>query len=149
MGESGSFGYGGIGAKHTGYISGGNGGDGWYGGAGGMSVSATEGRPGGGGSGYVYNEETYTDYPEGCLLNPKYFLENSSTLGGTSSFLSPLGEPVTGNGGNGYIRITAEAIFLDNFFSRVDNKLRGTRRFLYKDTTWKNITKIYKYANGY
>ena len=59
-----------------------------------------------GGSGYVYTSSTASNYPSGCLLNSSYYLTNSSTIAGNSSFVAPDGSNETGHSGNGYARIT-------------------------------------------
>ena len=83
------------------YASGGGGG-GWYGGGVGRYYYAG----GAGGSGYVYSENTATNYPSGCLLNSSYYLTNTSTIDGSNQFVSTSGSNETGHSGNGYIRIT-------------------------------------------
>ncbi len=111
-GESGTFGQGGNSAikyADASYYSNGAGGGGWYGGGGagnynGASFDYAAG--GGGGSGYVYMESTASLYPEGCLLNSKYYLYNASALGGTESFKNPSGAAEVGHTGNGYAKIT-------------------------------------------
>ena len=84
--------------------SGGGAGGGWYGGGHGYS-SGTD-SAGGGGSGYIYTEEYASNYPSGCLLNSSYYLNNASTLNGSSTFLSPAGISETGHSDYGYARIT-------------------------------------------
>ena len=107
-GVAGSFGVGAnANSTETDGIQGGGGGGGWYGGAGGGNA----GGGGGGGSGYVYTSSTAANYPSGCLLNSKYYLTEASTIGGSSSFLSPSGTSETGHSGNGYIRITVITLY--------------------------------------
>ena len=81
--------------------SGGAGGGGWYGGYASISVYGT----GGGGSGYVYNSSTYSNYPS-CKLNSAYYLTNSQTIAGDSTMPAPKGGTETGHTGDGYARIT-------------------------------------------
>lgn len=102
----GGFGFGGFGIyRSSGY--GGAGGGGWYGGCGSCpDGSGDDDRGGGGGSGYIYTSSTASNYPTGCLLNSSYYLSNSSTTAGNSSFISPTGSSETGHSGNGYVRIT-------------------------------------------
>lgn len=76
------------------------GGGGWYGGGYARMAGA------GGGSGYVYNDETSLNYPSGCLLNSNYYLTKSETKNGSTSFPSTSGSTETGHTGNGYVRIT-------------------------------------------
>lgn len=78
------------------------GGGGWYGG---YDYS--------GGSGYVYNSDTATYYPTGCLLDSDYYLEYSYTVGyfsestdsGTFSNTAGTGTE-EGHEGNGFAKIT-------------------------------------------
>ena len=74
------------------------GGGGWYGGAAGNSA--------GGGSGYIYTSLTYTNYPQGCVLNSTHYLLNAQTIAGNVAFPAPVGSTETGHPGNGYARIT-------------------------------------------
>ena len=74
------------------------GGGGWYGGAAGNSA--------GGGSGYIYTSSTYTNYPQGCVLNSTHYLLNAQTIAGNVGFPAPIGGTETGHPGNGYARIT-------------------------------------------
>lgn len=60
----------------------------------------------GGGSGYVYNSDTASNYPSGCLLNSNYYLINSATVSGNTVFAGISGERETGHGGTGFIRIS-------------------------------------------
>lgn len=104
---SGSFGKGGDGRNRS-SGHGGAGGGGWYGGAGIYpDGSGDDDKGGGGGSGYVYNSSTASNYPSGCLLTSIYYLSNSQTIDGNTSFTSPSGSSEIGHSGNGYCRITA------------------------------------------
>ena len=103
-GVNGSFGQG----ASTNYGDGGGGGGGWYGG--GTSSSSSIGsdtQGGGGGSGYVYTESTYNNYPIGCLLNSDYYLTETQTIAGQRL-------------GHGYIVITAIESYTANFKSYED-----------------------------
>lgn len=94
----------GVGGTHTGDCSSGGGG-GWYGGG----ASDNNGRctGGAGGSGYVFNSSTAAHYPSGCLLSSEFYLADSSTLSGESSFPSPSGSSnENGHSGHGYAKIT-------------------------------------------
>lgn len=94
----------GIGGNHTGSGSSGGGG-GWYGG--GASDNGGVNTGGAGGSGYVYNSATAKNYPGGCLLNEDFYLVESSTHAGNTSFPSPTGTSnETGHTGNGYAKIS-------------------------------------------
>lgn len=114
-GTNGSFGQGASAsisnATGADYGSGGGGG-GWYGGGACSSSSfSTNYRAyNGGGSGYVYTLLTSGSYPEGCLLNEKYYLSKADTVAGNVEFLAPDGTSETGHAGNGYIRITVLSI---------------------------------------
>lgn len=92
-GSAGSFGTGGSGGRS--YTSGATA----YFGSGGGS--------GGGGSGYVYTSDTASQYPQGCLLNSKYYLQDAQTVDGATSAVSTSGGTQTGQSGSGYVRITA------------------------------------------
>lgn len=88
----------------------GAGGGGWYGGGASYlqddSTSAYRGYNGGG-SGYVYKEDTAVNYPTGCLLTAKYQLNEADTVGGNQSFPSPNSSAEEqGHSGHGYVRIT-------------------------------------------
>lgn len=118
-GEAGSFGIGGsTNAKfdHTDFYSAGAGGGGFYGGGAagnynGSSRSSAAG--GGGGSGYVYSESTYQSYPEGCLLEEKYYMTEIRSLSGALAFLSPEGVSEEGHSGDGYAKVTFLGIALE------------------------------------
>ena len=93
----------GIGGNHTSGSSGGGGG--WYGG--GASNNSGRSTGGAGGSGYVYNSATAKNYPGGCLLSEDFYLIESSTHAGNTSFPSPTGTSnETGHTGNGYAKIS-------------------------------------------
>lgn len=93
-----------FGQANSNTSNGGGGGGGWYGGGSGIGSGTDSG--GGGGSGYVYNSNTYSNYPSGCLLNSMYYLTNSATVAGNTSFIDYSGSTVTGHSGNGDARIT-------------------------------------------
>lgn len=96
----------GQGGNASGYSCGGGGG-GWYGGGGAYDNDFdSDGRWGGGGSGYVYTSSTAKNYPNGCLLNSTHYLTNAQTIAGDTSFTSPTGSAETGHTGNGFCRIT-------------------------------------------
>lgn len=100
----GQFGYAPDCVMQSSYPTGGSGG-GWYGGGTGSGYS--DGYYGnGGGSGYVYNSSTMINYPSGCLLTSEYYLADSSTVAGNTTFKSPAGTNETGHTSNGYVRIT-------------------------------------------
>lgn len=102
----GGFGFGGAGLYvNSGY--GGAGGGGWYGGQGTLPDSSTDdNKGGGGGSGFVYTKETVSSVPIGYLLSGQYYLTQSETKQGTTSFISPNNVTETGHSGDGYVRIT-------------------------------------------
>lgn len=96
----------GQGGNASGYSCGGGGG-GWYGGSGAYdSDPDSDGRWGGGGSGYVYTSSTAKNYPNGCLLNSTHYLSDAQTIAGDTSFTSPTGSAETGHTGSGFCRIT-------------------------------------------
>jgi|GEM_PF-887541 len=99
----------GVGGKGSGSSSGGaGGGGGWYGGGPGM-INA-----GGGGSGWIYTSSTFTTWQTGnatdaanWLLNSSYYLSNTQTIAGNASMPTHDGTgTMTGNSGNGYVKIT-------------------------------------------
>lgn len=94
------FGVGGGRTSGTNRTAGGGGG--WYGGG----FSASGG--GGGGSGYVYTSSSASNYPSGCLLDSSYYLEDWILWAGNRQIPLPNNSSgtQTGNGGNGYARIT-------------------------------------------
>ena len=78
----GGFGYGATpGATNGEHV--GAGGGGWYGGS--CGGYHNNNGSGGGGSGYVYTQSTASNYPSGCLLNSKYYLEEASTTANANS----------------------------------------------------------------
>lgn len=86
--KAGTFGQGaGAGTDKTNYQHGsGGGGGGWYGGY--ACNTAQDSDPSlkgynGGGSGYVYTEDTANDFPSGCLLNSSHYLTSASTHKGS------------------------------------------------------------------
>lgn len=91
------------------YTSAGSGG-GWYGGKSEQSQSDSNNYSSytSGGSGYVYTEETASNYPSGCLLNSGYYLLEAQTIAGNMSIPDPnnLSQTTTGRLGNGYITIS-------------------------------------------
>ncbi|KAK8843265.1 hypothetical protein M9Y10_025120 [Tritrichomonas musculus] len=93
----------GIGGSHNGYTSSGGGG-GWYGGgAPGNSMCFAGGS---GGSGYVYNSNTASNYPHGCKLTNAFFLANSRTISGDQEIPNPRSNSnEIGHSGHGYARI--------------------------------------------
>lgn len=62
---------------------------------------------GSGGSGFVYTSETYKNYPQGCLLNPSFYLEEAETVSGNENIPEPDGSTNKGHTCHGYARITA------------------------------------------
>lgn len=84
--------------------NGGGGGGGWFGGGSGTSASDDTG--GGGGSGYVH----IASHSRSNLNQSKYYLSNTINYSGSESLISPTGTAVTGNEGNGYVRITILSI---------------------------------------
>lgn len=114
-GENGSLGLGGTGGTSS---SGAGGGGGrwwlvWWPEA---EIPETEilVKVGGGGSGWVYTEEAYTNWAANSVegksgewkLDEKYYLTDAQTIAGSESFKSPSGETETGHSGNGYAKIT-------------------------------------------
>lgn len=103
----GGFGFGGNGQGPVNNGYGGAGGGGWYGGSGTQpDSSGDDDKAGAGGSGYVYTSSTASQYPSGCLLDSSMYLEDASTIIGTSSFAGPSGSSEKGHSGDGYCRIT-------------------------------------------
>lgn len=97
----------GFGVGGTYYTGGGSsgGGSGWYGGC--ASGNGSTGCGGSGGSGYVYNSSTASNYPSGCKLNSSFYLADSSTISGDQNIPNPLnGSTEKGHSGHGYARIT-------------------------------------------
>ena len=85
-------------------------GGGWYGGNASINYSDTTQYDSynSGGSGYVYTEETASNYPSGCLLNSGYYLFEAQTIAGNMSIPDPndFSQTTTGRLGNGYITIS-------------------------------------------
>ena len=107
-----SFGQGGSGTSsgtNYKYAAPGSGG-GWYGGKSSteFSDSTNYSSYSAGGSGYVYTEETASNYPSGCLLNSGYYLSDAKTIAGNMSIPDPndFSQTTTGRRGNGYITIS-------------------------------------------
>lgn len=119
-GDGGSFGYGGS----TGRGDGGGGGGGWYGG--GTKSSNTTGNDtqgGGGGSGYVLTEESYK--PQNYFSNyQKYYMTNTVMLAGDQNMPSNKNsdKTMTGNQGNGCVRITTLGNTLAHYALVCNNK---------------------------
>lgn len=107
-GNAGTFGQGGEGkAASNGFA--GAGGGGWYGGGGSYpDGSGDDDRGGGGGSGFVW---TGQNAPNGYLLGSAYYLTNTSTKAGNTSFTAPGGAAETGHSGDGYARITCLELY--------------------------------------
>lgn len=132
-GTNGSFG---VGANATGssnYNYGpGGGGGGWYGGGASNSISNTDENfreYNGGGSGYVYTASTAANYPDGCLLNSKYYLYNASTSNGTTPY--PVAQTTSGA-----IKITC----LTPSFVKINSTTHAPIKAVYvktDSTTWK------------
>lgn len=130
---------------------GGGGGGGWYGG---LTVSNLTSPPtsgpgndnqgGGGGSGYVYTSSTAINYPSGCLLDSKYYLENAQTIGGNVLFTSPTGTSETGHNGAGYVRVTQL-----NVDEGVENISDYSKCFYYNSNTSRYETNITPLKNFY
>ena len=85
-------------------------GGGWYGGKSSTqySDSTSYSSYSAGGSGYVYTEETASNYPSGCLLNSSYYLSDAKTIAGNMPIPDPndFSQTTTGRLGNGYITIS-------------------------------------------
>ncbi|MGN1337145.1 MAG: cadherin-like beta sandwich domain-containing protein [Candidatus Coprovivens sp.] len=125
-GYSGSFGQGGNGYTANGG-HGGAGGGGWYGGGGStVDGSGDDDRSGAGGSGFVLNEDTISSLPSTYLVGSTYYLNESYTKAGNTSFPSISGGTETGHYGDGYVRVSFslefdyEIIVSDNI--TVDNE---------------------------
>ena len=112
----GGFGFGGVGngydydteSTEANYYNGAGGG-GWYGGRGNYEIAGVTyaAKGGGGGSGYVYTDSTYQNYPSGCLLNSNYYLINAYTMAGDLRIPAISGNSTEiGNEGNGKAKIT-------------------------------------------
>lgn len=157
-GTNGAFGIGGSattsGSNYK-YGSGGGGG-GWYGGGActyyGDYTNYYDYN--GGGSGYVYTASTASNYPNGCLLNALYYLTDATTIGGNESIPDPnTGSTVTGNSGNGYIRITvikfeSESINLKVKIGKDVVLWKTGKKALVKiNTGWKVATSVFIKTN--
>lgn len=105
-GASGTFGVGAIAPTTmvSGAYGGAGGGGGWYGGGSTNGLGSA-----GGGSGYVYTASTLSNYPNGCLLNSKYYLTGTSMIAGNVTMQHPDGRTEIGHDGNGFVRITKVA----------------------------------------
>lgn len=133
-GNKGSFGTGGSattsGSNYK-YGSGGGGG-GWYGGAAcsQYSDSSTAYRQyNGGGSSYVYTEESAYLYPSGCLLNENYYLTAAHVLSGVYGEYDEEDNLMwVGNAGNGSCRIT---------FLSLDGDITG--EFLFEEDSLERV----------
>lgn len=91
----------GVGGSHTGRGSSGGGG-GWYGGS-----APNELYNAAGGSGYVYNSSTASNYPLGCKLNSSFYLSDSKTESGDQIIPNPNNSSTEkGHSGHGYAKIT-------------------------------------------
>lgn len=146
---SGSFGAGGAGTyRKSGY--GGSGGGGWYGGGGCYpDSSGDDDKGGGGGSGYIYTANTAANYPTGCLLASKYYLEDAQTIAGNTSMPSTDGSTETGHSGDGYARITA--IKVDSLAAsvKVGDAWKQVESIYVKiDGVWKPVEALYTKIGG-
>lgn len=84
------------------------GGGGWYGGCS-CNCRGGWGIGGSGGSGFVYNSSTASNYPSGCKLNSAFYLTNSQTISGNKDIPTPDGKSTEkGHVGNGYAKITPQ-----------------------------------------
>lgn len=116
-GEAGTFGAGGDTARAyaTSYYSNGGGGGGWYGGgAAGNYYGTSRNRAAGGGGGdsYAYAGSWMSDAPSGFSIPSTVTLVGNSptSVAGNTSMTDPDGSTVTGHAGDGYIRITVNAV---------------------------------------
>ena len=145
----GGFGFGGYGLyRSNGY--GGAGGGGWYGGSGNYpDSSGDDDRGGGGGSGYVYTSSTASNYPSGCLLNSNYYLSDSQTIAGNTSFPSTSGGTETGHQGNGYISITIIDVKSLNLPANIGGSWKDSDECYVKvNNVWKTIDSMYVKVNN-
>ncbi len=112
-GQQGSFGYGGNspGQAYQ-FVFAPGGGGGWYGGGSSKTVKNTKANSGddkymrltGGGSSYVYSEESAKDYPtDGVIPSSSYYATNVVIYGGNE--IDTNGDPL-GNIGDGHARVT-------------------------------------------
>ena len=102
-----SFGQGGNGENwSSGY--GGAGGGGWYGGGGANpDSSADDDKGGGGGSSFIYNENYLSYLPATYMAEERFMFTDISMLSGGQKIPSYDGSSeMTGNGGDGFIKIT-------------------------------------------
>ncbi len=80
-------------------------GGGWYGGYHARSGKGWEGA--GGGSGFIWTNDSVTSVPTGYNVDSKYYLKDAKTIAGNTSMPDYTGTgTMTGNGGNGYAKIT-------------------------------------------
>ena len=124
-GLRGSFGFGGAGLYQSGG-RGGAGGGGWFGGGGVTPDYANDDdRAGAGGSAYVFTEDSHK--PKGYNVNAKYYLSDTQTIAGHQQMPDKDGGYVTGNTGNGFVRITAlRRASTDNNLERIELDGLGT-----------------------
>lgn len=143
------FGFGGNGIyRSSGY--GGAGGGGWYGGSGSYpDSSGDDDRGGAGGSGYIYTANTAGNYPTGCLLDSKYYLEDAQTIAGNASMPSTNGSTETGHSGDGYARITAVKVDSIATSVKVGNSWKQVESIYVKiDGVWKPVEALYTKIGG-
>lgn len=146
---SGSFGAGGAGTyRKSGY--GGSGGGGWYGGGGCYpDSSGDDDKGGGGGSGYIYTANTAGNYPSGCLLTSKYYLEDAQTIAGNASMPSTDGSTETGHSGDGYARITAVKVESIAASVKIGDAWKQVESIYVKiDGVWKPVEALYTKIGG-
>lgn len=143
------FGFGGNGIyRSSGY--GGAGGGGWYGGSGSYpDSSGDDDRGGAGGSGYIYTANTAANYPSGCLLDTKYYLEDAQTIAGNASMPSTDGSTETGHSGDGYARITAVKVNSIAASVKVGDSWKQIESIYVKiDGVWKPVEALYTRIGG-
>lgn len=143
------FGFGGNGIyRSSGY--GGAGGGGWYGGSGSYpDSSGDDDRGGAGGSGYIYTANTASNYPTGCLLDSKYYLEDAQTIAGNASMPSTNGSTETGHSGDGYARITVVKVDSIAAPVKVGNSWKQVESVYVKiDGVWKPVEALYAKIGG-
>lgn len=117
-GVAGTFGVGGntaSGYYASTYPSNGAGGGGWYGGGGAANYNAqsrNRAAGGGGGNSYAYAGSWTSDAPSGFSIPSTVTLAGNAptSAGGNESMTDPDGSTVTGHAGDGYIRITVNAV---------------------------------------
>lgn len=104
----GVFGYGCNCETASTYLATGGGGGGWYGGAAYFINSYWSGNTianyCGGGSGYVFDVSTISNYPSGCKLTSKFFLENAQTIAGNASMPRQTIASVNVNSSGAYVK---------------------------------------------